>query len=367
MQYHTKKESNLDNIKISVCITTRNRANYIGETLESIISQAEDRVEIVILDGASTDKTTQVVQCFQKRFPNLVYQCGETNYGVDRDMATCVEMARGEYCWLLSDDDWLRAGALERMLKEVESGYEIYICNATRCSASMQPIKQNFWLSREIKDTVFNLHNKDEFIKYCNQANSIGALFSFWSTTIFRREEWLKTGFNDDFDGSCYAMASTLLSFIKRKCRLKYIQESLILWRDNEFTFSHQGGLVKRFLLDFDGYLKLADKYLDDHIDMRSAFLKVMTREHPWYTVIHVTSYIDNREEWQQFKSKMLKFGYNSKSVEVCYALGRYKNLISLGVKIKRKLVKSSRIQQLIGKFKSLKFKRGKQAVGHRP
>ncbi len=328
-------------IKISVCITTRNRARFIGQTLESIISQAGDNIEIVIVDGASTDNTAEVVEGYKRRFDNLVYHREEKNHGVDRDMATCIEMARGQYCWLLSDDDLLKPGALGRVSKDIESRCEIYICNATRCSKSLEPVRDNFWLSRSIGDRIFCLHKKNDFIEYCGLANSIGALFSFWSTTIFKRKAWLATGFIDDFDGSAYAMASTLLSFIQRECRLKYIRDSLVLWRDNDVTFSHQAGLVSRFLLDFDGYLKLADTYLNEDREMKKAFLNVMTREHPWYTIIHVTSYIDSREVWQQFRATMLKFGYNPRTADVCYALGRCRGLVAWGVKIKRMIVKN--------------------------
>lgn len=342
-----------NNIIISICITTRNRSDFIGETLESVISQANNNVEIVIVDGASTDNTAEIIQRFKQKFGTIVYYRGEKNYGVDRDMATCIETARGTYCWLLSDDDWLAPGAIARVLKEIESGCEIYLCNATRCSVSMEPMKENFWLSRGVNDKVFHLHDKKDFIKYCNQASSIGALFSFWSTTIFRREEWLKTGLIDEFDGSCYAMASTLLSFIKRQCRLKYIRDSLVLWRINDTTFSLEGGLVKRFLLDFDGYLKLADKYLKDDSDMKRSFLKVMTREHRWYTIIHVTSYIDSPTQWQEFRSKMLQFGFNQRIVAACYALGRLKMFVSLSVKIKRKVAKNIRLQTIAEFFRN--------------
>jgi len=328
-------------------MTTRNRARFIGQTLESVISQANDNIEIVIVDGASTDNTKEVVEGFKKRFSNLVYHRGEKNYGVDRDMATCIEMARGQYCWLLSDDDWLKPGAIERVLEEIKSGYEIYLCNVTVCSLFMEPIRERFWLSYSFKDKVFQLHEKNEFIEYCNSADSLGALFSFWSSTIFRREEWLKSGFNKDFDGSAYAMASTLFSFIKRKCRLKYIRSTLVLWRNDNESFQNEGGLVKRFLLDFDGYLKLADKYMNDDIDMRNAFLRVMTREHPWYTIIHVASYIDSRQEWKQFRAKMLKFDYSSRMATICYALGKFKKLVYLGVMIKRKIVKNYRLQRI--------------------
>ena len=40
---------------LSICISTFNRARYIGETVESIVSQLSDSVELVVLDGASPD------------------------------------------------------------------------------------------------------------------------------------------------------------------------------------------------------------------------------------------------------------------------------------------------------------------------
>ena len=53
------------NYKLSICIPTYNRAAYIGETLASIISQSNDDIEIVIVDGASTDNTADVVTSFK--------------------------------------------------------------------------------------------------------------------------------------------------------------------------------------------------------------------------------------------------------------------------------------------------------------
>ena len=41
---------------LSFCIPTYNFADFLPQTLESIVSQADDRVQIVIVDGASTDK-----------------------------------------------------------------------------------------------------------------------------------------------------------------------------------------------------------------------------------------------------------------------------------------------------------------------
>jgi len=329
-------------IKLSVCIPTYNRAQFIGETIRSVLGQADNSIEIVIVDGASTDNTADVVSGFEPEFNNLTYYRGERKMGVDRDMAKTIELSRGEYCWMLSDDDLLKPGAINRMLKEIESGYEIFLCNVTACNLTMQPMYDRSWLSRGVKDRVFNLHEKRDFIAYCNEADSIGALFSYMSSIVLRREEWNRVGYIPDSDGTAYALASSLLSFTKRRCRLKYISTPLISWRNDNESFQNEGGLVKRFLLDFDGYLKLANRYFTDDKEVRNAFLEVMTREHPWYTIINVTSFIDSDESWKHFKGKLLAFRYNPRTVAICYALGRYHNVVSLGVKIKRRIVRSA-------------------------
>ncbi len=64
-------------IKLSICIPTHNRARFIKETLENVISQADDAVEIVIVDGASTDNTEEVARFFQQKFENIIYYRGE--------------------------------------------------------------------------------------------------------------------------------------------------------------------------------------------------------------------------------------------------------------------------------------------------
>lgn len=339
----------MSDIKLSICIPTFNRAQFIVEAIDSVISQACDNIEIVVVDGASTDNTEKEVCRLKQRFNNLVYYRGKKNMGVDRDMAKSIELARGEYCWMLSDDDLLKPGAIKKILREIESGCEIYLCNVTACSLSMQPIRERFWLTSKVKDRVYNLHEKGAFIEYCDNADSIGALFSYMSSIVLRREEWIKTGYDFDFDLSAYALASTLFSFTKRRCRLKYIKSPLVFWRNDNQSFQNEGGLVKRFLLDFNGYLKLADKYLSGDRKVKESFLRVMRREHPWYTIIHAASFIDSPGSWDQFKGKMRRFGYSPIMTEICYVLGRYKGFVSLGVKIKRKIVKSPKVHKIIG------------------
>ena len=116
-------------IKLSFCVPTYNRAEYIGETLESIISQSTDEVEIIILDGGSTDNTEQVVSIYKNKFDRLKYFRQNFKGGVDRDLNKAIEKASGEYCWLMPDDDILKPSAIETILKEIKNNYSLIVVN----------------------------------------------------------------------------------------------------------------------------------------------------------------------------------------------------------------------------------------------
>src|SRR5262249_16202475 len=70
-------------LKLSICITTLNRAKFIGPSLESMLSQITDDCEIIVLDAASTDETERVVSEYASRSDRLRYIRQSTNNGWD--------------------------------------------------------------------------------------------------------------------------------------------------------------------------------------------------------------------------------------------------------------------------------------------
>lgn len=115
--------------RLSICIATWNRARFIGETLDSIVPQLGPDTEVVVLDGASPDDTAAVV-AKHGAHPAVRYVREPTNSGVDRDYDKAVEHARGRYCWLMTDDDLLLPGAVERVLAALEDGPSLLVVNA---------------------------------------------------------------------------------------------------------------------------------------------------------------------------------------------------------------------------------------------
>lgn len=135
----------MNNIRLSICIATRNRANTIGQTLDSIIQQATDEVEIVIVDGASTDNTEQIVGTYKELFPRLRYFKQTNNGGFDRDICRAVELANGRYCWFMSDDDIFKEGAIPTVLGHVLSDFDLIVVNTESRNTDLSRVllKQN--------------------------------------------------------------------------------------------------------------------------------------------------------------------------------------------------------------------------------
>ena len=68
--------------KVSVCIPTYNCEKYISETIESILAQSFADFELVIVDNASNDQTSVIVDSYAKHDPRIKFSINEVNLGM---------------------------------------------------------------------------------------------------------------------------------------------------------------------------------------------------------------------------------------------------------------------------------------------
>lgn len=169
--------------RLSICIATYNRADFIGETLDSIICQLTDEVEIVVVDGASTDATQAVMERYLAEYPAVRYIRLPRKGGVDQDFCKAVDYARGDYCWLFSDDDLFMPGAVQRVLDEVRHEHSLVIVNATVMNRNFSIQLQDSMLDN-IADEIYQPRELDQLF------GRIVPTISFIGCTVIRRDLW---------------------------------------------------------------------------------------------------------------------------------------------------------------------------------
>jgi abequosyltransferase len=169
---------------LSICIPTYNRAAYIGETLESIIPQLDDDDEILIVDGASTDNTEDVVRQYTMKETRIRYIRLPTKGGLEQDYDKSMQLAYGKYCWLFSDDDILKPGAVNAVKSAIDEGHDLVVVNAemrTR-NLSKRLVRKQLAIDKNKKYGPDNM--EDLFIDSVEYLMYIGAV-------VIRRNIWL--------------------------------------------------------------------------------------------------------------------------------------------------------------------------------
>src|SRR6266851_125371 len=96
---------------VSIIVPVFNGERYLRESLESILAQSYPRMEIFVMDDASTDGTAGVVATFGER---VEYHRQETNRGIYGNANDGIAMARGEYIAIYHADDIYDTRMIER-------------------------------------------------------------------------------------------------------------------------------------------------------------------------------------------------------------------------------------------------------------
>jgi len=100
---------------ISVLIPSYNYARFIEKSIDSVLAQTYENVEIVVLDNRSTDETMSVLRTrFAQETRVRVFENDE-NIGLVQNFNRALTHARGEFIVWLCADDWFLERHLERL------------------------------------------------------------------------------------------------------------------------------------------------------------------------------------------------------------------------------------------------------------
>ena len=103
---------------LSICIPNFNRSKYLKNCLNSILiakSYSTIKFEICISDNGSKENISEIVQFYKNRGLQINFKKSKKNLGFGINFYKVVKMAKGEFIWLIGNDDLLYSNTLKEL------------------------------------------------------------------------------------------------------------------------------------------------------------------------------------------------------------------------------------------------------------
>lgn len=120
-------EPNLGCPRVSVVTVVRNGREHLEQTIRSVLDQTYENVEYVVIDGASTDGTLEVIQRYSGR---IDYWLSERDDGISDAFNKGLTAATGEILSLLNCGDWYEPNAVAKAVQAFEQTGTDVVCGA---------------------------------------------------------------------------------------------------------------------------------------------------------------------------------------------------------------------------------------------
>lgn len=110
--------------KVSICITTYNRAETLPATLDSILKQTYRDFELIISDDNSQDKTAEICEHYCRKDDRIRYFRNAKNLKMPGNLNNAISKAKFEYIANLHDGDIYRSDLIEKWYAALENNPE---------------------------------------------------------------------------------------------------------------------------------------------------------------------------------------------------------------------------------------------------
>jgi glycosyltransferase involved in cell wall biosynthesis len=109
---------------ISIVIPTYNRASFLKEAIDSVLSQTYRNFELIVVDDGSTDDTPKLLSSYGEKIKVIK----KANKGPSAARNRGIKAAKGGWIAFLDSDDVWKPGKLEKQVQFIKDNPEIKIC-----------------------------------------------------------------------------------------------------------------------------------------------------------------------------------------------------------------------------------------------
>lgn len=274
---------------ISFVIPTYNFANFIGETLDSILQEDSSFYEIIVYDGFSTDDTQSVVRCYLDKHDCIRYFCSNERSNIDIDLNHAILNATGKYIWTLSSDDLLTKGWLSCFLSAYENSHsDIYLFPAIHCDLQMNRLnKYPIAKIGKQENLKVNLNSDSDYLSYLQIVKTSEGLFSFCSACVVDRAKINNTDLLLDANGTCWRYATRMIHLSMTYPTSIFLANDFIILKRGDNDSFGKNGIIRRLSIAINQWSYAISLLKSDPV-LESALIKKVHSDIGFITLFYL-------------------------------------------------------------------------------
>ncbi|MDD5422924.1 MAG: glycosyltransferase [Candidatus Omnitrophica bacterium] len=147
--------------RVSVVMPTYNCARYLGESIDSVLDQSYKDLELIVVDGESTDNTDAIAASYAKD-PRFVFIKKRSGIAGARNVG--IRAAKGEFIIFLDSDDLLLEGTIAKQVAFMDSHKKCGICYANTIYFNTDTKKEVMTTYHNFSGDIFYYLKRNNFI-----------------------------------------------------------------------------------------------------------------------------------------------------------------------------------------------------------
>lgn len=119
---------------LTLAVPAYNSGAFLHTCLDTLVHSGTD-IEVLVINDGSSDNTLEVAKQYQEKYPDIVVAVDQENRNWGGAVNHALELATGEYFYIVDSDDWLDADVLNEvmgklhMLKTFDHFVDLFVVN----------------------------------------------------------------------------------------------------------------------------------------------------------------------------------------------------------------------------------------------
>jgi glycosyltransferase involved in cell wall biosynthesis len=114
--------------RVSIGVAVYNGERFLAKTLDALLAQTFEDLEVIICDNSSTDATEQICRSYAAADSRIQYRRNSENVGAPRNFNLAATLSRGEYFKWSGADDLCAPTLIERCIEVLDRRAEAVLC-----------------------------------------------------------------------------------------------------------------------------------------------------------------------------------------------------------------------------------------------